>query len=69
MRKVLVMLEVNDETAIEKDLGTIEYIEKEIDCLRKNGIILANARILDEDDKEDENAIEAANQIFEEEFN
>ena len=69
MRNILVMLEVDDNLAIKKDLGTIEYVEKEFKKLSDSGITLQNARILDEDDAEDENAIEAASQIFEEEFN
>lgn len=67
MRKVIVMLEVDDDKAIAEDLGTIEYIEREFGWLEQSGIFLEIARILDEDDKEDANAIELINKIFEEE--
>ena len=67
MRKVIVMLEVDDDKAIQEDLGTIEYVEREFGWLGESGIFLKEARILDEDDKYDVNAIELANKIFEEE--
>lgn len=67
MRNVIVMLEVDDDKAIAEDLGTIEYLERECGWLEQSGIFLQNARILDEDDKEDVNAIELANKIFNEE--
>lgn len=66
MRNILVMLEVDDNLAIEKDLGTIEYVEKEFKKLSDSGITLQNARILDADDEADEVAIEFANKILEE---
>lgn len=67
MRNVIVMLEVDDDRAVENDMGTIEYLEQEMGWVADSGIYLQNARILDEDDKEDANAIELANKIFWEE--
>lgn len=69
MRKVIVIFEVDDDKAIAEDLGTIEYVEREFGWLEESGIFLKNARILDNDDKYDVNAIELANKIFNEEAN
>ena len=67
MRKVLVLIEVDDDRAIQEDMGTIEYVEREFGWLEQSGVYLQNARILDDDDEYDTKAIEMANQIFEEE--
>lgn len=65
-RKILVLLDVNDEKAIAEDLGTIEYIEREFGWLHDSGISLEYARILDDDDAGDKNAIDLLNKIIEE---
>lgn len=65
MRTVIAMLEVDDDKAIAEDLGTIEFLEKV--CSYCSVINLENARILDDDDEYDTNAIELANKIFNEE--
>ena len=67
MRKVIAIIEVDDDRAIAEDLGTIEYLEREFGWLEQSGISLQNARILDDDDEYDAKAIELANKIFEEE--
>jgi hypothetical protein len=67
MRKVIAILEVDDDMAIEENSGTIEYLEREFGWLGESGIFLKEARILDDDDKYDAKAIELANQIFKEE--
>lgn len=67
MRKVIAMLEVDDDRAIEENSGTIEYLEREFGWLEQSGVFLQNARILDDDDKHDVKAIELANKIFNEE--
>ena len=67
MRKVLVLIEVDDDKAIQEDMGTIEYVEREFGWLEQSGVYLQNARILDDDDEYDTNAIELVNKIFEEE--
>ena len=67
MRTVIALLEVDDDKAIAEDLGTLDYLEREFGLLKPSGVLIENARILDDDDKYDANAIELANQIFEEE--
>ena len=67
MRKVIVMLEVDDSKAMAEDFGTIEYLEREFGWLAESGVFLGMAKILDDDDKHDAKAIELANKVFEEE--
>lgn len=66
MRTVVAILEVDDDRAIEEKLGTIAYIEKEFGWLEESGIFLSDARILDDDDKYDANAIALVDKIFNE---
>ena len=66
MRKVIVMLEVDDNRAIEEYMGTIEYVERECGWLIESGMFLRDARVLDDDDIRDAKAIVFANAIFEE---
>jgi hypothetical protein len=68
MRTIIALLEVDDDQAIAEDLGTIEYLEREIGWLEQSGVFLRNARILDNDDNYDSKAIELANKIFEEDI-
>lgn len=65
MRKVIVMLEVDDDRADNEGLGTIDYVERECGWLEESGITLCNAQILDDDDEYDTKSIELANRIFE----
>ena len=67
MRKVIAIIEVDDDKAIQEDMGTIEYLESEFNWLKESEIYLDSARILDDDDEYDARAIELAKQIFEEE--
>ena len=67
MRTVVAILEVDDDKAIAEDMGTIDYLEREMGWVADSGIYLQNARILDDDDEYDAKAIELANRIFEEE--
>ena len=69
MRTVIAILRVNDDKAIEEDIGTIEYLEREFGWLNESGIFLDEARILDDDDKYDIKAIYLADKIFNEEVN
>ena len=69
MRKVIALLEVDDDKAIAEDIGTIDYLEREMGWVADSGIYLQNARILDDDDKHDAKAIELADKIFNEEEN
>lgn len=64
MRKVIVMLEVDDNKAIEEDLGTIDYLEREFGWVADSGIYMEHAKILDDDDEEDAEAIVLSNRIF-----
>lgn len=66
MRRIIAILEVDDDKAIAEDLGTIDYLEREFGWLGQSGIFLQNAMILDDDDKYDARAIELADRIFEE---
>lgn len=65
MRTIVAMIEIDDSKAIEEDLGTIDYLEREFGWLADSGIYLNNAKILDEDNVQDRKDIELANIIFE----
>ena len=65
MRRVILMVEIDDEMSIAEDMGTIEYLEREFGWLEESGVFLRNAKILDDDDSEDAEAIELSNVIFE----
>ena len=64
MRKVLVLVEVNDDKAIADDMGTIDYLEREFGLLKKSEIFARDMRILDDDDPYDTNAIQMTDKIF-----
>ena len=64
MRKVLVLVEVNDDKAIAEDMGTIDYLEREFGLLKKSEILDRDMRILDDDDPYDANAIQMTDKIF-----
>jgi hypothetical protein len=66
MRKILAMIEIDDDKAIAEDLGTFDYLEREFGWLEESGIFLKEGRILDDDDLLDKKAIKAANDIFNE---
>lgn len=61
-RKVVCVIEVDDDTAQELDLGTLDYLEKLLEPI--GHLELTNARVLDEDDPEDFAAIAAVEDIF-----
>lgn len=63
-RKVLAELFVEDEKAIEEDLGTIDYVEREAGWMSESGIRVGQMRILDDDDPEDAKASDLADKIF-----
>lgn len=67
MRKLIAIIEVNDEVAIREGFGTIDYLERGFGWLSDSEIYLINAKILDEDDDFDAKAIKLASEIFEEE--
>lgn len=64
MRKLLLLVEVDENFAISEDMGTIDYLEREFGWLNDSGIYLDQARIVDEDDTEDKKLVELVNKIF-----
>ena len=63
-RRILTELFVEDERAIEEDLGTIDYVEREAGWMSESGIRVGQMRILDDDDPEDAKAKDLADKIF-----
>lgn len=68
-RRILAELFVEDALAIEKDLGTIDYVEREAGWMSESGIRVGDMRILDDDDPEDAKASDLADKIFKSEEN
>ena len=69
-RRILAELFVEDDKAIEKDKGTIDYTKDVIDYqCQECGISTGDMRILDEDDPEDAKASDLADKIFKSEEN
>ena len=68
-RRILAELFVEDEKAIEEDLGTINYVEREAGWMSESGIRVGQMRILDDDDPEDAKASDLADKIFNSEEN
>ena len=68
-RRILAELFVEDDRAIEEDLGTIEYVEREAGWMSESGISVGHMRILDDDDPEDAKASDLADKIFNSEEN
>ena len=68
-RRILAELFVEDDRAIEEDLGTIDYVEREAGWMSESGIRVGQMRILDDDDPEDAKASDLADKIFKSEEN
>ena len=68
-RRILAELFVEDDRAIEEDLGTIDYVERETGGMSESGIRVGQMRILDDDDPEDAKASDLADKIFNSEEN
>ena len=68
-RRILAELFVEDDRAIEEDLGTINYVEREAGLMSDSGIRVGDMRILDDDDPEDAKASDLADKIFKSEEN
>ena len=68
-RRILAELFVEDDRAIEEDLGTIDYVEREVGRMSDSGIRVGDMRILDDDDPEDAKASDLADKIFKSEEN
>lgn len=65
-RKVVCVIEVDDDTAQELDLGTLDYLEKLLEPV--GHIEMTEARVLDDGDPQDTKAIKYVESIFREEF-
>lgn len=63
-RRILAELFVEDDRAIEEDLGTIDYIEREAGWMSESGIRVGQMRILDDDDPKDAKASDLTDKIF-----
>ena len=63
-RRILAELFVEDDRAIDEDLGTTDYVEREAGLMSESGIRIGNMRILDDDDPEDTKASDLADKIF-----
>lgn len=68
-RRILAELFVEDDRAIEEDLGTIDYVEREAGWMSDSGISVGHMRILDDDNPEDAKASDLADKIFNSEEN
>ena len=68
-RRILAELFVEDDRAIEEDLGTIDYVEREAGLMSDSGIRVGDMRILDDDDPEDAKTSDLADKIFNSEEN
>lgn len=64
MRKLLLLVEVDENFPINEDMGTIDYLEQEFGWLNDSGIYLDQARIVDEDDIEDKELVKLVDKIF-----
>ena len=64
MRKLLLLVEVDENFPINEDIGTIDYLEQEFGWLNDSGIYLDQARIVDEDDIEDKELVKLVDKIF-----
>ena len=64
MRKLILSVDVDESFAIEEDIGTIDYLEREFGWLNDSGIYLDQARIVDEDDAEDKELVKLVDKIF-----
>lgn len=67
-RTVVAILKIDDNRAIDADMGTIDYLETILSPLAYSGIVLDKARILDDDDSSDAMAMIHSKAIFEEEI-
>ena len=64
MRKLILLVEVDENFPINEDMGTIDYLEQEFGWLNDSGIYLDQARIVDEDDAEDNELVKLVDKIF-----
>lgn len=64
MRKLILLVDIDESYPINEDMGTIDYLEQEFGWLNDSGIYLDQARIIDEDDIEDKKLVELVEEIF-----
>jgi hypothetical protein len=64
LRRVVAIIEVDDDIAIAENSGTLDYLLKKMVRMQRSGIELVEAKILDEDDPEDAEAISLTDKIF-----
>ena len=64
LRRVVAIIEVDDDIAIAENSGTLDYLLKKMVSVQRSGIELVEAKILDEDDPEDAEAISLTDKIF-----
>ena len=64
MRKLLLLVDIDENFPINEDMGTIDYLEQEFGWLNDSGIYLDQARIVDEDDIEDKELVKLIDKIF-----
>lgn len=58
MRKIAAILDVDDNRAIEEDLGTIDYVAREFSRIKDSGIALNYAKVFDHDDAYDNDFVQ-----------
>jgi len=65
-RRIVAIIVVDDDKAIEEDMGTLDYLEEEFSYLQEmdSGIYIEDARVIDDDDPYDADKIEMVNKIF-----
>lgn len=63
MRKVVAIIEIDDDRAIDLDIGTIDYLEQEFVWINNSGIFLNYARVIDDDDPDDQGAINLVDKL------
>lgn len=64
LRRVVAIIEVDDDRAIAENSGTLNYLLRKMVGMQRSGVELVEAKILDEDDPEDAEAISLTNKIF-----
>lgn len=65
-RRIVAIIVVDDDKAIEEDIGTLDYLEEEFSYLQEmgSGIYIEDARVIDDEDPYDADTIEMVNKIF-----
>lgn len=59
MRKLILLVDIDESYPINENMGTIDYLEREFGWLNDSGIYLDTAKIVDEDDDYDKEIISA----------